>query len=186
MRGGNHVIMNFSTALGVGGTLAAMHHSDVAFLHNTSDRILKFLFRPDFNVVNTVFSVVMMSAFAAFLYMLGSVLPDIDHPYSGIGKVIHIPVKHRTWTHAIYAVLLFLLLGIKWRLCAWLGLGYFGHLIVDSMSASGVDWIYPKKNNHHFIKLYRTSQFSEKFVVGIWAVVNTLMFVIMMILLIAG
>lgn len=174
MRGKSHVIVNTGTVIGAGSTLALMHNSDSNFVTNTADNILGFLFAHNFNVINTSLSMVLMIVFSAVMYLLGSLLPDIDHPYSTLGKIVHIPIKHRTWTHAVYAAVVFFLIGLKWRVFFWLGLGYFGHLFADSFSASGVNWLYPMKNKHHVMKLYYTSQPSEYTTVGIWLAVNIL------------
>lgn len=94
------------------------------------------------------------------LYALGSVLPDADHPYSPIGKRLHVPVAHRTWLHAIYVPALLLLAGIRIRCLFWLGMGYLLHLFWDSFSRSGIHWFYPHKGKHR-LKLYYTGQASE-------------------------
>lgn len=45
-------------------------------------------------------------------YFLGNLLPDIDNPNSILGRIVHVPVKHRTWLHAIY---LYLVIGaLRW------------------------------------------------------------------------
>lgn len=45
-------------------------------------------------------------------YFIGTLLPDIDNPKSILGRMIHIPVEHRTWLHAIY---LYLIIGaLRW------------------------------------------------------------------------
>ena len=35
-------------------------------------------------------------------YFLGTLLPDIDNPNSLLGRIIHVPVEHRTWFHVSY------------------------------------------------------------------------------------
>ena len=96
-------------------------------------------------------------------FIIGSLLPDIDHPNSEIGKFIHLPIKHRTWTHAIYIPVILFLLSIKYKILFWLGLGYFGHLFWDSFSSKGNNWLYPIKNKFH-LKLYSTGNTSETIV----------------------
>lgn len=94
------------------------------------------------------------------LYLLGSLLPDADHPYSLIGKRVHVPVAHRTWLHAIYIPAALMLAGIWMRCWLWLGLGYFFHLFWDGFSWSGIHWFYPHKGKHR-LKLYYTGKASE-------------------------
>ena len=104
-----------------------------------------------------------------FLYFVGSLLPDIDTPYSTLGKIIYLPFEHRTWTHAIWLPLGLCIGGIWIRLLFWLGMGTFIHDFWDSFSASGLHWLYPinsKKKPKH-LALYHTSKPSEFIVVGI-------------------
>lgn len=103
----------------------------------------------------------------------GALLPDMDSKSSLLGRYIHIPLKHRTWTHSIWALLLLLpicWLGPLFR-CIWIG--YVLHLMFDSLSACGVCFFYPfekyrefpggaKVKMHHKLKLYHTSQKSER------------------------
>lgn len=172
MRGNDHMIVNVATAMGVGATLLLMDRSSSLSAHNISRSIVGFLFDHDFSVINDTFTMIFVITVSALLYLFGSLLPDIDHPYSTLGRIIHIPIKHRTWTHAIYPAVIFILLGLKWRLVLWLGLGYLGHLLADSVSASGVNWLYPMKNKFHKIKLYHTSDISEYLTTGIWFGLN--------------
>ena len=92
--------------------------------------------------------------------ILGSLLPDIDTPYSYIGnrvKLISIPIYklfgHRTVTHSllVWTVLLLaspifyqgLIYGI---LCISLYGGIVSHLILDTISPIGVPLLYPVHN----------------------------------------
>lgn len=100
------------------------------------------------------------------LYFIGALLPDVDSPYSMLGRVIHIPVEHRTWTHAIWWPVLLCVGGIWVRLLMWLGLGVFLHDFVDSFSASGLNWFYPIKKKHkHRLKLYHTGHIGERVII---------------------
>lgn len=88
------------------------------------------------------------------LSMVGSLLPDIDHPQSIIGR--RLPVswafgKHRTFTHSIVFVFM-LLFGLQkiapiyhlsdvhiYALMA----GYISHIVLDMMTPHGVALLYP-------------------------------------------
>lgn len=106
-------------------------------------------------------------------YFLGVLLPDIDKPKSILGRLFHIPVEHRTWTHAIYLYLFFAVLGQFQPVFGWLALGAFVHLFWDSLSACGNCWFYKIFSNYrkypggakvkkgHKLKLYRTGEWSE-------------------------
>ena len=45
------------------------------------------------------------------MFFLGVLLPDIDNPKSMLGRFIRVPFRHRTWLHAIYLYLAFMVLG---------------------------------------------------------------------------
>lgn len=102
------------------------------------------------------------------LYLLGSVWPDTDNPYSGIGKIIYIPLfKHHTWMHAIYIPAAMCAAGMFLKPFLFFGLGMIMHEFFDSFSYNGNMWFYPLPNKHHFLRLYRTSCFSEYVFVAI-------------------
>ena len=89
----------------------------------------------------------------ALLIILASFLPDIDHPDSMLGKSIR-PISsilgavagHRGIFHSIVVpLILFLLLYLAGYLAFGIAvmIGYFSHLILDSLNHSGVRWLYP-------------------------------------------
>lgn len=80
---------------------------------------------------------------AAVLYVLGTLLPDVDNRRSMLGRFVYIPVGHRTFTHSIWPVIAFLVLSIRFRPAFWLASGYALHLFWDSFSACGVCWFWP-------------------------------------------
>lgn len=113
-----------------------------------------------------------MTALCAVLFLTGCLLPDIDQEKSTLGKIIHIPVQHRTWTHTIWIVAILAILSIFVPCLFWLCLGCMLHIFYDSLSKGGICWFYPisqyktwtsgaqvKKN--HKIYLYRTGETSE-------------------------
>lgn len=122
------------------------------------------------NVVSFFFDTDMSKAvyipLCIILYLFGALLPDIDHPYSALGKFIHLPIKHRTWTHAIWLPLIFAVIGIWYRFMMWLAIGYFVHLFWDMFSKSGLMWFYPCKAKTR-IGLYHTGESSEYIIDGI-------------------
>ena len=164
MRGGSHIAMNAVSLSVVGMTGFLMLKSDMDkddFIYKACNSIKDFMFD------NGSWPFAVYCVVIALAYILGSVLPDADHPHSTIGKIIHLPFKHRTWTHAVYFPVVFIVIGIFYRWVFWLGIGCLLHIFWDAFSASGVDFFYPKKNKHHFLKLYHTSQPSEYVLVGI-------------------
>lgn len=122
--------------------------------------------------------------------IIGALLPDIDLRDSMISKLVHfhIPIRHRTWTHTLWLLLIPIIIG--WVLLLrssncnasflWfsLALGIFWHLVMDSLSVGGVCWLYPITQyinypdgahikKHHWLKLYSVKKKSkaERFIV---------------------
>lgn len=117
---------------------------------------------------------------------VGSLLPDIDHPRSVIGKrhkvvsnVTRTAFGHRGITHSfigifvVYGLMLFfqknyLAPPTKW-LPFWLIVGYLAHIIEDSFSSRGVHWTWPffnKKRKQRLFIYYRTGSLSEYLLLG--------------------
>ena len=121
---------------------------------------------------SSLVSVIMVPAYLA-VYFIGTLLPDIDNPRSLLGRIVHIPVRHRTWLHAIYVYLVIGALGFMYPICAWLFLGVFVHLFWDSFSANGTCWFYKLFSDYreypggarvkkgHKLKLYHAGEWSE-------------------------
>lgn len=131
--------------------------------------------------------------------LLGSLLPDLDHDKSMLGRFVHINVPHRTWTHAIWWPLILMALGLCHLFFFWVGFGWLLHELWDNASKAGNCFFYPisqpivyainsqgkiyrakkgtnpaksfriKKN--HKLWLYRAGQFSEKVVVYVQSIV---------------
>ncbi|MFC1753083.1 metal-dependent hydrolase [Thermoproteota archaeon] len=84
------------------------------------------------------------------LVMFGSLLPDLDHPRSKLGrktKVLAWLFQHRGFMHSIYAVIIMFMLSrlIFWNaIYVWaLPLGYLSHLVSDSFSKEGIMFFHP-------------------------------------------
>lgn len=166
MRGNSHLLTAAATGGVIADTLFFLLKSDSVSptLHNIGCAIVDFIIPKE----NTGMPLWLFIFVGIFLYFIGSLLPDIDTPYSMLGRIIHLPFEHRTWTHAIWWPVALCIGGIWVRLLFWLGIGTFVHDFWDSMSASGLYWFYPAKpkENRH-LKLYHTSKPSEFIVVGI-------------------
>ena len=119
--------------------------------------------------------------------IIGSLLPDIDHPQSYIssrndftrflsGTLTKELTTHRSHFHTIYAAVGFAVLTIiVWLvfdisniihpLLAAFGmfLGYTAHLLGDAMTSSGIYWLGKGKEKYHFMKrgFIRTGSRSE-------------------------
>lgn len=107
---------------------------------------------------------------------IGSLLPDIDHPNSHIGKFFpgitsffrHNNIIHRELTHSLYATLLILLFFLcinlllkvfflslysSMYLYIFAGqfgilIGYLSHILLDMINPSGVCLLYPLKKRY--------------------------------------
>lgn len=94
--------------------------------------------------------------------VFGSILPDIDHPGSMIGKNVPLLPKlfrHRGFTHSLLFCLLTLLINI------WVSIGCFVHIIMDMMTKHGVELFYPLKVKIRFplTNYVKTNGLFEKF-----------------------
>lgn len=113
--------------------------------------------------------------------LLGSVLPDIDHPKSWLGRrliIISLPlsalVGHRGVTHSMAALAL-IFAGGFWGLSQvsldsnlWalsvvgLCLGYASHLFGDWASNSGIPLLWPRKKRYRSPVTFFTGSLDEK------------------------
>lgn len=142
----------------------------------------------------TELSVLTMTVIPVYLgfYLLGNLLPDIDSPKSLLGRIVHVPVEHRTWLHAIYLYLIIAALGFVHPVFSWLFFGVFVHLFWDSFSACGNCWFYKilsdyrkypgdaKVKKGHKLKLYHAGEWSEYLLLFIIVVVTVASFVLIM------
>lgn len=189
MNGRHHIIANVATVSIVDTGLkiiAKVSDTDIyRSFHN-------FLFSRSIigtePAVNKIFTNIASAAVCAALFIVGSLLPDIDQEKSTLGKIIHIPVQHRTWTHTAWVVIVLAILSIFLPCLFWLCFGYTLHIFYDSLSKGGICWFYPisqyrtwasgaqvKKN--HKIYLYRTGETSELITTMLVTLVGTSMLI---------
>jgi inner membrane protein len=95
---------------------------------------------------------------------LGSLLPDIDHPQSYLGRrtiplsvLINKCFGHRGFTHSILSLTLLGVASAVWwgsnpLFFGGLLIGYFSHLLGDMTTVSGIPLLYPKKKRYGFVK----------------------------------
>ena len=83
------------------------------------------------------------------LILFASLLPDIDHPDSAIGKKVKIVAflfEHRGFFHSIFALILLTLpfMALKLEYIAWpLGIGYLSHILADALTLQGIMFLHP-------------------------------------------
>ena len=116
---------------------------------------------------------------------IGSLLPDIDHPSSFLGKrnkiasgITNKTLGHRGGTHSLLGAVIVFVLGtvIQFHYLSasgqnvtfWLLIGYLMHLIEDSFSKEGIHWLWPYKKKRKRPKLiyYTTGGIGEHLVLG--------------------
>lgn len=108
--------------------------------------------------------------------IIGSILPDIDHPNSKINKYnplssfICAIVKHRTFTHSLLWMVVVSLIGLLLKVNTWailgLNIGILSHLILDMLNPTGVPLLYPYKKKFHVCSI-STSSAGEWGVLGL-------------------
>lgn len=168
MRGINHIITGVATAVVITDSYFLMKSApSYEVTHLVADDIAQLF-------TNSALSIWVAIPVSIFLYLIGVLLPDIDYPYSTLGKKIYIPIGHRTWLHSIWFVLIFIIAGIWFRVLWFLAFGIFVHLLFDSVSRSGIQWFYPWENRYHKLKLYHTSGVSEYVCVGVVIILTVL------------
>lgn len=91
-----------------------------------------------------------VSAVSLNLLAAGSLLPDIDHPQSSIGRILFffsIPLNrqfgHRRIIHGFALWGAVALAGIFWTPALWIGLGALSHIVLDLLNISGVQALMP-------------------------------------------
>lgn len=190
MMGPNHMIVNMETAVVTG--IACRKAADMASqvealvpLSQAMHRGMTWVWLSVFPSTGSMLRMVASGSVAVILFLLGSLLPDIDTKKSTIGRYVHIPLRHRTWTHAVWIPALMFLIGLRISVVMWLSLGYFGHLFWDSLSKGGICWFYPFQRyieyesgafvaRGHWVKLYRSGDVREYVIVGLMTVLMVL------------
>ena len=171
MKGKNHVISGLSTILAIDGTVglvSKLMNNDLYTNMHTTIANFSFIDATINNVINGIITAVI----CIILYIIGCLIPDIDQEKSTLGRFIHIPVDHRTWTHTIWMVILLAIPAIFAHCFVWLAFGCAVHIFWDSLSKGGICWFYPiskyktwssgaQIKNKHFIYLYHTGDITE-------------------------
>jgi inner membrane protein len=109
------------------------------------------------------------------LALAGSLLPDIDHPRSWVGRrtrpvstAIAATLGHRGITHSAIAIagLAWLLshAGYRWTGIAAISVGYLSHLAADMLTPQGLRLLWPMRGTWGF-PLCRTGSPAETFIV---------------------
>lgn len=173
--GKNHIVTNVCTGLWLSTGFIWSQTYDGKFevqIQTIRGHILDYL-KPQ-----TIIPIWVFIPICLLLFLLGTCLPDADKRNSIIGRFLYIPVRHRTWTHAVWIPTAILIGSFACHILFWVWLGYILHLFWDSLSYCGVCYFYPISNyrrygngaqvkKKHIFKLYRAGQGSEYALVGV-------------------
>ncbi len=103
-------------------------------------------------ILGAVFTHALVGFTLAYVYtrsnsvagVVGAVLADIDLLFSPAWQF---PLVHRGVTHtpifAVFVVGVPLIVGRRYRSALGVGIGYLSHLVIDSLTQSGIMWLYP-------------------------------------------
>jgi inner membrane protein len=119
-----------------------------------------------------------INLFFIIIFLIASLLPDIDHPGSKLGKrfkFLNMFFQHRGFFHSLIAMVLFtfLISLINFNLAMAFFLGYILHLLLDSFTKSGIYIFYP----------FSLKKSKGKLKVG--SLAETFIFIILLIIIIA-
>lgn len=89
--------------------------------------------------------------------IVGSIAPDWD---------IYIGIKHRTLTHSLVALVFtsYVLYTFNEQLGILWGINYLTHLLLDSLTKTGVPFLYPLKKKYYGFKLFKTGGAEDFFI----------------------
>ncbi|MGL4737307.1 MAG: metal-dependent hydrolase [Cellulosilyticaceae bacterium] len=109
--------------------------------------------------------------------VVGSILPDIDHPRSWLSQqipVLHYPFKifgHRGATHSLLAAaIVFFIMGAIFGgsvITTGITIGYVSHILLDMLNPRGVPLIYPITKEKYKIARIHTGEWGEYVVASI-------------------
>ena len=177
MRGIQHIITGTAITLTAYGVLCTDFVQSTPYISDVANKALDFcsegfLYKSEFIRNNFQADLLVVEPetlripLISFMFLLlGLLLPDIDMPNSTLGKHFYLPIEHRTWTHTVWFMALFGIIGYFFHPIMWVAIGIFLHLFCDSFSRCGVCWLYPitkyrhygnaKIKNNHFLYFYQ-------------------------------
>lgn len=90
------------------------------------------------------FTLIWIGNFPLVLGMIASILPDLDASFHFMFPFVHRGIMHTPLFLIAGLLVIYSLTGSK-RSCFTFGLGYTSHLILDTMTYSGIMWLFPLK-----------------------------------------
>lgn len=117
--------------------------------------------------------------FGAILLSFASILPDIDHPSSLLGRYvapIAVACKHRGLTHTVlgavlFSIPVFIFINNKIYWLIFL-VGYLLHLILDCLNPSGVNLYSPIHKHKYTFNLISTGSVEENIYLLLLILIN--------------
>lgn len=177
MTGKSHVACSASSAVMIGSSLRLVEKK---YNLICNDNVVSFIQNAAYPYLSGYHQMlyIIWWVLAGIAFILGTLLPDCDNENSMLGKVIHLPFEHRTWTHTFWFLIPFLVGAFFHPLFFYAGAGYFFHLFFDALSRGGVCWFYPiseyrsygggaKVKKKHWCKLYSVGKMSEGVVAAV-------------------
>lgn len=185
MMGKNHVIVNASITIAGTTCCAALAASSSDAISRMNRGLLSLGFPESLSLNLDKGLLLSFPAYllaVAIMLWLGSLMPDIDSKDSLLGRHLHLPIKHRTWTHSAWALIIPIFISIYVPVFRFFVIGYGLHIALDAVSAAGVCFWYPftKYREYpngafvargHFLKLYKAGEKSET-----WLLVTIVLF----------
>ena len=144
MLGKSHACINVSATV-AGVSLLGIMPQQSLFLNSVYDYFIPTCIRTLDNNFLSISAGLIWFMMMLFFVVVGSLLPDIDNRSSILGRYFYLPIGHRTWTHSIWAVILFVFLSKYHPFLGCICIGYVLHLLEDSVSAAGICFLYPFK-----------------------------------------
>lgn len=163
----------------------------------TTHQIFGFLFGlitiSIFNMIGIRPTYFFETIFFFLLVLIGSILPDLDHPKTKLGRKIPFlsyPIYwlfgHRTFTHSLIFVI------ISWMIAKIvvvvfqfddlyayaIASGILSHIIGDMITKKGVPLFYPLKKNIRFFITFKTGGVIEKIIAVVLVVCNLYLFIV--------
>jgi hypothetical protein len=159
----------YKIRIGMNSNFWGLSANKLSLLQNIDEHIWKFTGLND-NILSvaSAYKILLFFVFVIF----GTLCTDCDSEKSIIGRILHIPVEHHTWLHAIWIPALCAFAGLAFSPAMWFALGWFLHEFMDSFSRCGNSYLYPfvgynkygnaksKKGIHNF-KFYYVGKKSE-------------------------
>lgn len=188
MLGKTHAITTTSTGLlGIYGLYHVTQTVSTDIWYGSMTHKFVDLLGLDFELVGI--PLVIMLIISSLGLLLGSLLPDVDSKRSILGRFVPFVediIGHRTYTHTIWVALL--LSGLAYYvdiMFLWMVVvGYIFHIIQDSFSIQGVDWLYPFGKGY---RSYGGAKIKNGFHIGIYrvgGVIESIIAVAMVILMV--